>query len=270
MVFSRAIAHICIIFVRNASYPALTIEKDNRLDMRDTETFSADDFLNRSVKDMRPDEQPREKLMRYGAGSLSDSELLAILLRTGTKKMNVIETSRALLDHFGGLHSLIRKEWAELRVIPGIAKVKAITLEAAFELARRIQVAALGEEVQITSPDAAVAYFGPKLRHLTKEVFIVAFLNHKKVLAGFHQISSGGSNATIVEPAEVLRQAMLNQANSILLFHNHPSGNAKASNADIQLTKRISESGKLLGIPVDDHIIIAGYNYVSFSNEGLI
>ena len=233
-----------------------------------TESFSSEDFLNRTVKDMRPDEQPREKLIKYGAGSLSDAELLAVLLRTGTKKMNVIETSRALLDHFNGLHSLIKKQWSELRVIPGIAKVKAITLEAAFELARRIQVAGLGEEVQVTSPEDAVAFFGPKLRHLTKEVFIVAFLNHKKVLTGFQQISSGGSNATIVEPAEVMRQAIVHQANSILLFHNHPSGNAKASTADIQLTKRISESGKLLGIPIDDHIIIAGYDFVSLRSEG--
>jgi DNA repair protein RadC len=233
------------------------------------ESFSADDFLNRSVKDMRPDEQPREKLMRYGAGSLSDAELLAILLRTGTKKLNVIEASRALLDHFGGLHSLIKRQWKELGVIPGIAKVKAITLEAAFELARRLQVAELGEEVQITSPEAASAYFGPKLRHLTKEVFIVAFLNNKKVLTGFQQISSGGSNATIVEPAEVMRQAILNQANSIIVLHNHPSGNERASTADIQLTKRLIESGKLLGVPLDDHIIIAGYNFVSLRSDGV-
>jgi DNA repair protein RadC len=234
-----------------------------------TESFSADDFLNRSVKEMSPDEQPREKLMKYGADSLSDAELLAILLRTGTKKLNVIETSRALLNYYGGLHPLIKKEWKELKVIPGIAKVKAITLEAAFELARRIQVAALGDEIQITSPETAAAFFGPKLRHLTKEVFMVGFLNNKKVLIGFQQISKGGSTATIVEPSEVMRQAILNQANSILLLHNHPSGNAKASTADIQLTKRIAESGKLLGIPVDDHVIIAGYEFVSLRAERL-
>lgn len=233
------------------------------------ETFSQNDFLNRSVKDMRPDEQPREKLTKYGAGSLSDSELLAILLRTGTKHLNVIETSRILLDQFGGLHSLVKKEWNELRVIPGIAKVKAITLEAAFELARRIQVAGLGEEIRISSPEDVAAFFGPKLRHLSKEVFFIAFLNNKKVMTGFQKISSGGSNATIVEPAEVLRQAILNQANSIILLHNHPSGNTQASTADINLTKRIAESGKLLGIPVDDHVIIAGYEFVSLRSERL-
>lgn len=234
-----------------------------------TESFSHEDFNNRTVKEMLPDEQPREKLQHYGAASLSDAELIAILLRTGTKKLNVINTSRALLAHFGGLHALIKSDWKELGVIPGIAKVKAITLEASFELARRLQVAGLGEEIQLNSPDAVSAYFGPKIRHLNNEVFYVAFLNNKKVMKGFHQISSGGSNATIVEPAEVLRQAVINKANSIILVHNHPSGVCKASTADISLTKRLSESGKLLGIPIDDHVIIAGYKFVSMRSEGL-
>jgi DNA repair protein RadC len=234
-----------------------------------TESFSHEDFNNRTVKEMLPDEQPREKLQHYGAASLSDAELIAILLRTGTKKLNVINTSRALLAHFGGLHALIKSDWKELGVIPGIAKVKAITLEASFELARRLQVAGLGEEIQLNSPDAVSAYFGPKIRHLDNEVFYVAFLNNKKVMKGFHQISSGGSNATIVEPAEVLRQAVINKANSIILVHNHPSGVCKASTADISLTKRLSESGKLLGIPIDDHVIIVGYKFVSMRTEGL-
>ncbi len=233
------------------------------------ESFSVENFHNRTVKEMQPDEQPREKLMRYGADSLSDSELLAILIRTGTRKMNVIDTAKALLDQFGGLHSLVRKDWQALKVIPGIAKVKAITLEAAFELARRLQVAALGEEIQITSPEDVNAYFAPKLRHLTKETFIVAFLDNAKKLTGFSKISSGGKTSTIVDAADVMRQAVLNDANSIILVHNHPSGHNKASNSDIQLTKRLSECGKLFGIPVDDHVIIASYNYVSMRSEGL-
>ncbi|HEX6982316.1 MAG TPA: DNA repair protein RadC [Balneolaceae bacterium] len=238
--------------------------------MPDQETFEANDFLRRTVKEMQPDEQPREKLMNYGAESLSDAELLAILLRTGSRKMNVIQTGRALLDQFDGLRYLARKGWQDMKVIPGMGKVKSITLEAVFELSRRIQVASLGEQVQITSPEDAVVYFGPKLRDLTKEVFIVAFLNNAKIVMGYKRISSGGSTATIVDPAEVLRQAVLNQANSILLLHNHPSGNKKESRADIRLTKRIAESGKLLGIPVDDHIIIAGDGFTSFRGKGLI
>lgn len=232
------------------------------------ESFSVDNFHNRTVKDMLPDEQPREKLCRYGSSSLTDAELLAILLRTGTQKLNVIDTSRALLEYYGGLRSLVKKEWKELKVIPGIASVKAITLEAAFELARRIEVADLGDEIQITAPEHAVNFFAPKMRHLNKEVFMVVFLNHKKVMIGFQQISMGSSNATIVEPGEVMRQAVINQANSLILIHNHPSGNNQASNADIQLTKRLVDCGKLLGIPIDDHIIIANYDYVSLRCEG--
>lgn len=238
--------------------------------MPDEETFEANDFLKRTVKEMQPDEQPREKLTNHGGESLSDAELLAILLRTGSPKMNVIQMAQALLDHFGGLRHLARKGWQDMQAIPGMGKVKSLTLEAVFELSRRIEVARLGDQIQITSPQDAVAYFGPKLRDLTKEVFIVAFLNNAKIVMGYKKISSGGSTATIVDPAEVMRQAVMNEANSILLLHNHPSGNQKESRADIQLTKRITKAGKLLGIPVNDHIIIAGDGYTSFRGKGLM
>lgn len=238
--------------------------------MPDKETFEADDFLKRTVKEMQPDEQPREKLTNHGGESLSDAELLAILLRTGSPKMNVIQMAQALLDHFGGLRHLARKNWQDMQTIPGMGKVKSLTLEAVFELSRRIEVARLGDQIQITSPQDAVAYFGPKLRDLTKEVFIVAFLNNAKIVMGYKKISSGGSTATIVDPAEVMRQAVMNEANSILLLHNHPSGNQKESRADIQLTKRITKAGKLLGIPVNDHIIIAGDGHTSFRAKGLM
>ncbi|MGM0587484.1 MAG: RadC family protein [Bacteroidota bacterium] len=232
-------------------------------------SFQADAYLNRTVKEMSPDQQPREKLEKYGADSLSDAELLAILLRTGSGKMNVIQMSDALLNHFGGLRKVARKNWKQLTGIPGIGRVKGLTLSAVFELARRMQSATLGDDLSITCPEDANAYFGPRLRDLSKEVFVVAFLNAAKVLTGHQKISSGGATATIVDPAEVMRQAMLNDANSIILLHNHPSGHAKASKADIKLTKRIAESGKLLGIPVDDHIIIADQDFVSLRGEGL-
>lgn len=236
--------------------------------MPDEETFVPDSYINRTVKEMQPDEQPREKLMQYGPESLSNAELLAILMRTGSGKMNVIQMCRALLDHFDGLRNVSRRSWQELKVIPGIAKVKAITLEAVFELSRRIQIADLGDQITIKCPEDAVAFFGPKLRDLTKEVFVVTFLNAAKIMSGYQKISSGGATATIVDPAEVMRQAILNEANSVILLHNHPSGNAKESRADVQLTNRISKSGKLLGVPVDDHIIIAGNDYVSLRAKG--
>jgi len=223
-----------------------------------------------NVKKMRFDEQPREKLIRYGAESLSESELLAILIRTGSRKLNVLDTSRALLDHFGNLRSMARKDWQALRVIPGIGKVKAVTLAALFELSRRVQSSTVGERVTIRSPDEAAAYFAPRLRDLPREVFMVAFLNNAKRLTGYRIISTGGATATIVDPAEVMRQAMLNEAGSILLLHNHPSGQARESTADIQLTRRLAEAGKLIGVPVDDHIIIAGDTFLSLRSRGVL
>ncbi|HKJ30384.1 MAG TPA: DNA repair protein RadC [Balneolales bacterium] len=237
--------------------------------MNDEESFEEQDYLKkRRVKDLSADEQPREKLLRYGAESLSNSELLAILLRTGSGKMNVLDTSRALIDHFGGISNLSRKSWQELKVIPGIAKVKALTLEAVFELSRRLQVAKMGERITLKCPEDVNNFFGPKLRDLRKEHFIVAFLNAAKILTGYKRISIGGVTATIVDPAEVMKQAIMNDAHSIIVLHNHPSGNTKPSRADIQLTKRLVNSGKLLGISVEDHVIVAGYEFTSLRANG--
>ncbi|HKJ44542.1 MAG TPA: DNA repair protein RadC [Balneolales bacterium] len=237
--------------------------------MESEHTFDQDYYnKRRRVKDLSADEQPRERLQRYGSESLSNAELLAILLRTGSNKLNVIDTSRLLIDHFGGLNKLSRKSWQELKVIPGIAKVKAITLEAVFELSRRLQVADQEEKVILKCPEDVNDYFGPKLRDLRKENFIVAFLNAAKVLTGYKKISIGGVTATIVDPAEVMKQAIMNDAHSVIVLHNHPSGNTKPSRADIQLTKRLVNSGKMLGISVEDHVIVAGYEFTSLRAKG--
>ncbi|MEX0994277.1 MAG: DNA repair protein RadC [Balneolaceae bacterium] len=234
------------------------------------ESLESRQISNRTVKEMQPDEQPREKFIRYGSESLSNAELFAILLRTGSSGMNVLDTAKILLESSGGLRSLVRKDWRDLKRIPGIGNVKAITLESVFELARRIQITSLGDQIQIQNPEDAVAYFSPKLRDLTKEVFLVAYLNNSKTLTGFTRISVGGATATIVDPSEVFHQAILNDACSILLLHNHPSGNVRESKADIHLTDRLVKSGKLLGIPVDDHIIIAGDGFNSLRSKGHI
>lgn len=236
----------------------------------EVEEFDAEKYRGKTVREMRPDEQPREKLLKYGPESLTEAELLAILLRTGSKGMNVLDTSKALLDHFDGIRKLSKANWQSLKVIPGIAKVKAITLSAVFELSKRIQVASLGDQVQLTSPQHVYAFFGPKLRDLRHEEFFVGFLNNSKILTGYKKVSSGSSKATVVDPAEVVRQAILNHANSIILVHNHPSGYARESASDISLTKRISSAAELLEIPVDDHIIIAGDQYISFRNKNLL
>ncbi len=222
------------------------------------------------VRDLSEDEQPRERLMRFGAESLTDAELLAILVRTGSRKMNVIETTRVLLKHFGGLHKLVRRNWREMRVVNGVADVKAITLEAAFELSRRLQSHNGEKPLRFRTPEDVAAFWGPRLRDLQTEQFWVVFLNAAKIVTGSHIISKGGKTATIVDPAEVMRYSIMNEANSIILIHNHPSANRKASSADIRLTKKIREAASLLEISVDDHVIIAGHDYLSMRSEGLI
>lgn len=238
--------------------------------MSEYREFDKSMFYSRSVKEMSPDEQPREKLMRYGAESLSEFELLAILLRTGSREMNVIDTSKAIINHFDGLRNLARKNWEELKVIPGIATVKAITLEAVFELSRRIQSAPAGEAISLSAPELVAAFFGPRLRDLNHEVFYAAFLNNSRMMIAYKKMSSGSSTSTIVDPVAILREAILKRANSIILIHNHPSGNPNESKADINLTRRIAEMAKTHGIPVDDHVIIAGDKFTSFREKGLL
>ncbi|MCH8556954.1 MAG: DNA repair protein RadC [Balneolia bacterium] len=222
------------------------------------------------VRNMLPDEQPREKLMKYGSDVLTDSELLAILLRSGTKGMNVMETSRHLLETNKGLHRLVRCDWQEISRIKGIGKVKAITLMAAFELARRLNQDTGGDKVTLHQPDQVYGYFGPMMRDLKKEIFIVAYLNSAKVLTGYDRISVGGTNATIVDPPEVLRKSVMNHAHGIILLHNHPSGNTTPSRSDISLTQRLVEGGRMMGIQVLDHIIVAGFKYTSMRDKGII
>jgi DNA repair protein RadC len=224
----------------------------------------------RMVKDMSPDDQPREKMQKHGPDVLSNAELLAIIMRTGTQRMNVIDLSRTLLDQYGGLHQLAKKPWNDICRMDGIGNVKAVTVVAALELGRRLQIASTQDKVFLKNPDDVYSYFGAMMRDLRKEVFIIAFLNSAKRLIGFEKTSIGGQTATIVDPPEIIRQAIMHEANSVILLHNHPSGNPVASQADIQLTKRICEAGRLVGIPVEDHVIIAGYEYVSLRSRGLM
>lgn len=224
----------------------------------------------RVVKDMPPDEQPREKLQRHGPEVLSNTELLAILLRSGSRSMNVIDTARCLIEQAGGLHNLARKGWKDVCAINGIGTVKAVTIVAALEIGRRLQSASADDKVFLRCPEDVFTQFGPVLRDMRKEVFMVAFLNPAKKLIGYEKTSIGGQTATIVDPAEVFKQAIIHDAHSIVLLHNHPSGNASASQADIHLTKRLCDAGKLIGVMVEDHVIIAGYEYVSLRSKGLM
>lgn len=223
-----------------------------------------------TVHEMPVDEKPRERLKHYGSESLSVAELLAIILRTGIRGQNAVETSRRLISKVGGIHQLSRLGWKEVLKLPGIGPVKAITIEAAFELGRRVAMTPIGDRVSLRSPEEVVALFGPRLRDERIEIFMVVFLNSAKFLIGHKIISRGGMTATVVEPGEVFKEALLNDAHSIIVLHNHPSGNLKASEADIRLTKRLIETGKNIGIALEDHLIIAANDYVSFRAKGIV
>jgi len=223
------------------------------------------------VKELPLDDRPREKLILRGAQSLSDAELIAILLRTGKKGMNVIEVARSLLKKHGNIAYLASRSLQVLKQTDGIGKDKAATLIAAFELSKRIGFyEKTFYEKRITSPEEVAEVFIPLLRNELKEKFFVICLNTANKIIKYEMISEGNLDSSVVHPREVYKVAIENNSKSIILLHNHPSGNAEPSNEDLAITKKISEAGKILDIPVFDHIIIAENNYVSFIEKRLL
>jgi DNA repair protein RadC len=223
-----------------------------------------------TVKELPPDDRPREKLLLRGAQSLSDAELVAILLRTGKKGKSVLEIARELISNEGNLAMLATKTVDSLQKISGIGKDKAATLAAAFELSRRIlsQPKWLSNK-KITSPQDIAEIFIPILRDDNKEKFIVVCLNSANKIIKHETISIGNLNSSVVHPREIFKVAIDNSSASIILIHNHPSGNPEPSNEDIRITKKIVETGKIMEIPVFDHLIIAGETYTSFVEKRL-
>jgi|OpeIllAssembly_1097287.scaffolds.fasta_scaffold124934_3 DNA repair protein RadC len=223
-----------------------------------------------TVKELPIDDRPREKLLLRGPQSLSDAELVAILLRTGKKGKSVLEIARELISSEGNLAMLATKTVDSLQLISGIGKDKAATLAAAFELSRRIlyQPKWLANK-KITSPRDVAEIFIPILRDENKEKFIVVCLNSANKIIKFETISIGNLNSSVVHPREVFKVAIDNSSASIILIHNHPSGNPEPSNEDIRITKKIVETGKIMEIPVFDHLIIAGETYTSFVEKRL-
>ena len=219
-------------------------------------------------------DRPREKLFAKGAAALSDAELLALIFGSGTRlsgrSVSAIELGQLLLQAFGGLAGLARRAPKELTRAKGVGPAKAAQLAAAFEIGRRVEAAAPGERVRVTGPADLARAYGPRLRDLTREVFVVVYLNTAGVVTGDHTISEGGLAASIVEPRAVFQRAVMENAASIVCLHNHPSGNPEPSREDVQVTKQLVEAGKLMGIPVHDHLIIAGRGYTSLAERGLL
>ncbi len=223
------------------------------------------------VKELPSDDRPREKLMMRGAHNLTDTELIAILLRTGTKGKSVIDLAQELLTLQGNLAVLASKSMSVLTKSSGIGKDKAATLLAAFEISRRIlSQSKWFSEKNITSPKDIAEIFIPLLKDELKEKFIVVCLNTANKIIKMETISIGSLNSSVVHPREIFKAAIENSSASIILIHNHPSGNQEPSSEDITITKKIVESGKILDIPVFDHLIIAGNNFTSFVERRII
>jgi len=222
------------------------------------------------VKELPLDDRPREKLILRGSQSLSDAELLAILIRTGTKGKSVIEVAQTLLLE-ENLAILASKSVGSFTKSVGIGKDKAATLAAAFELARRIQVSEKWySKKKITSPEDLAEIFIPLLRDEVKEKFIVVCLNSSNQIIKFNTISIGNLNSSIVHPREVFKVAIDNNSANIFLIHNHPSGNVEPSREDIAITQRLVEAGNIFDIKVLDHLIIAGNSFTSLVKRRII
>ena len=223
------------------------------------------------VKDLPIDDRPREKLLLRGPQNLTDAELLAILLRTGTKGKSVIVMAQEIINKENNLAQLAVKSSGDLIKTTGIGKDKAATLLAAFEISRRIlSQTKWYSQKKITSPADVAEIFIPLLRDEIKEQFIVVCLNSANKIIRYEKISIGNLNSSIVHPREIFKTAIENNSASIILIHNHPSENPEPSNEDISITKKLSEAAKIMDIPIFDHIIIAGKSYTSFVERRLI
>jgi len=215
-------------------------------------------------------ERPRERLLQHGPQPLAEAELLGILLGKGTRKKTAIDLARELLDRYQSLPKLFSRSPAELMKIKGIGSAKAATLSAAFELVRRIQSQKDSSKLSFKRSADVANHYLPLMRDLRREVFKVILLNRANRLIKDVTISEGTLEASIVHPRDVFREALLEPASGIILIHNHPSGNPSPSEEDLRITKQLIEAGRLLGIKVYDHIILAGESYRSLADEGLI
>jgi DNA repair protein RadC len=224
-----------------------------------------------SIKQWAKDDRPREKLLNKGAAALSNSELLAILILNGNKEKSAVELAQDVLrlgkDNLNELGKLSIKELIKIK---GIGEAKAVAIAAALELGRRRQAtASLEKNIVRTSSDVA-SYLQTSLRDYKHEVFAVIFLNRANKINDFKIISEGGITGTVADPRVILKRALEEDAVSIILCHNHPSGSLKPSKADEELTYKIKEAAKYFDIKVLDHLIVGDDGYYSFSDEGIL
>jgi len=223
------------------------------------------------ITEWAPSDRPREKLIEKGAAALSDAELLAILISSGTRNKSAVDLGRELLALAGNnLNTLGRLGIPELRGLHGIGEARAVTIAAALELGRRRKLAEAPENGQIKSSADVFNIFHPLLSDLTHEEFWILFLNRSNKPINRMKISQGGISGTVTDVRIIMKKAVENLASGLVVCHNHPSGNNNPSESDIQITQKIREAGTLLDVQLLDHIIIAGSAYYSFADNGLI
>jgi len=224
-----------------------------------------------SIKNWASDDQPREKLLAKGLGSLSDAELLAILIRSGTRETSAVELARRILTLAGNnLGSLGKKTVSDLMQIKGIGETKALSIVSALELGRRRNQSESVEQFQVTSSKNVFEYIHPFLADIPHEEFWVLYLNRSNRIIEHYRLSQGGISGTVTDIRLILKRALELLASSIIICHNHPSGNIQPSDQDKQITDKLKAAAMQMDIKLLDHLVVADNLYYSFCDEGLL
>jgi len=222
-----------------------------------------------TIKELPEGERPRERLEHYGPAALSVAELLAIILRTGTRDENVIRLAQRLITAYGGLAGLARAPFSELVAIKGVGPAKATQLKAAFELGRRLLVAAPHERPMVKSPADAANLLMMEMGMLEQEHLRTVLLDSKNHVLKIHTVYIGSLNTAVLRVGELFREAVRLNCAALIVAHNHPSGDPTPSAEDVGVTRQIVEAGKLLNIDVLDHLVIGQQRWVSLKERGL-
>jgi DNA repair protein RadC len=220
------------------------------------------------MKELSPDDRPREKLLRHGAPALGDNELVALVLGSGCRGTGALALANELLTTRGGLHGLARSTCDDLARIAGVGRAKAAQMVAALELGRRTLTHAPSARIQLRTPHEAAAYLMPAFGSRPVEQFGVVLLDTKHRVLRTSVLAIGTLNSTVVQPRDVFREAALGGAAAIVVFHNHPSGDPGPSPDDMELTRRLAAAGTLMGVDLVDHIILGDVRYCSFKEMG--
>lgn len=225
----------------------------------------------KSIKDWETEDRPREKMMQKGTQALTNAELIAILLQNGTKNKSAVDLAKELLEKaHQDLNELARTGMKSMMEVKGIGSAKAITLMAALELGRRKQLNSALEKKSILSSKDAAALLHPILSDLPHEAFVVIYLNTAQKVLHYEKVSTGGLAATVVDVRLIMKNALQWLATGLIIAHNHPSGNLKASRQDEQITQKLKQAALLFDITLTDHVIITANGYLSFADSGLL